>query len=170
MIAIALVCEPELIIADEPTTALDVTIQEQILALISELVIEENMALMLITHDLGVIAENTDQMLVMYAGRIVEKGPTNKVFEHLAHPYARGRFASIPDTEKSGNDLSRHPENSRLPTIPGRVPEFWERTKGCSFADRCSRAQAKCFSELPDKTRISNGHSAACFFPCEQNV
>ena len=79
-----MVCKPELFIADEPTTALDVTIQEQILALISELVIEENMAMMLITHDLGVVAENTDQMLVMYAGRIVEKGPTNKVFEHLA--------------------------------------------------------------------------------------
>jgi len=173
VIAIAMVCEPELIIADEPTTALDVTIQEQILALISELVIEENMALILITHDLGVVAENTDQMLVMYAGRIVEKGTTNKVFEHLAHPYTRGLFASIPDTEKSANDLSRHPENpknSRLSTIPGRVPEFWERTKGCSFADRCSRAQAKCFSELPDETRISNGHSAACFFPWEQNV
>jgi len=173
VIAIAMVCEPELIIADEPTTALDVTIQEQILALISELVIEENMALILITHDLGVVAENTDQMLVMYAGRIVEKGPTNKVFEHLAHPYTRGLFASIPDTEKSTNDLSRHPENpknSRLSTIPGRVPEFWERTKGCSFADRCSRAQVKCFSELPDETRISNGHSAACFFPWEQNA
>jgi len=173
VIAMALLLKPELIIADEPTTALDVTIQEQILALISELVIEENMALMLITHDLGVVAENTDQMLVMYAGRIVEKGPTNKVFEHLAHPYTRGLFASIPDTEKSTNDLSRHPENpknSRLSTIPGRVPEFWERTKGCSFADRCSRAQAKCFSELPDETRISNGHSAACFFPWEQNV
>jgi peptide/nickel transport system ATP-binding protein len=167
VIAIAMVCEPELIIADEPTTALDVTIQEQILALISELVIEENMTLMLITHDLGVVAENTDQMLVMYAGRIVEKGPTNKVFEHLVHPYTRGLFASIPDTEKSANDLSRHPKNRRLSTIPGRVPEFWERTKGCSFADRCSRAQAKCFSELPDETRISNGHSVACFFPWE---
>ena len=165
VIAIAMVCEPELIIADEPTTALDVTIQEQILALISELVIEENMTLMLITHDLGVVAENTNQMLVMYAGRIVEKGPTNKVFEHLVHPYTRGLFASIPDTEKSANDLSRHPKNRRLSTIPGRVPEFWERTKGCSFADRCSRAQAKCFSELPDETRISNGHSVACFFP-----
>jgi len=165
VIAIAMVCEPELIIADEPTTALDVTIQEQILALISELVIEENMTLMLITHDLGVVAENTDQMLVMYAGRIVEKGPTNKVFEHLVHPYTRGLFASIPDTEKSANDLSCHPKNRRLSTIPGRVPEFWERTKGCSFADRCSRAQAKCFSELPDETRISNGHSVACFFP-----
>ncbi len=165
VIATAMVCEPELIIADEPTTALDVTIQEQILALISELVIEENMTLMLITHDLGVVAENTDQMLVMYAGRIVEKGPTNKVFEHLVHPYTRGLFASIPDTEKSANDLSRHPKNRRLSTIPGRVPEFWERTKGCSFADRCSRAQAKCFSELPDETRISNGHSVACFFP-----
>ena len=165
VIAIAMVCEPELIIADEPTTALDVTIQEQILALISELVIEENMTLMLITHDLGVVAENTDQMLVMYAGRIVEKGPTNKVFEHLVHPYTRGLFASIPDTEKSANDLSHHPKNRRLSTIPGRVPEFWERTKGCSFADRCSRAQAKCFSELPDETRISNGHSVACFFP-----
>ena len=128
------------------------------------------MALMLITHDLGVVAENTDQMLVMYAGRIVEKGPTKKVFEHLAHPYTRGLFASIPDTEKYSKGLNRHqgnPQKNRLSTIPGRVPEFWKRTKGCSFADRCSRAQEKCFSLVPDETQKSNGHSTACFFPWE---
>ena len=173
VIAIAMVCEPELIIADEPTTALDVTIQEQILVLISELAIEKNMALMLITHDLGIIAENTDQMLVMYAGRIVEKGHTKKVFEHLAHPYTHGLFASIPDTVTSSKELRgsvRNTQNNRLSTIPGRVPEFWERTKGCSFADRCSRTQEKCFSSTPDESQISSGHSVACFFPFQKNI
>jgi oligopeptide/dipeptide ABC transporter ATP-binding protein len=172
VIAIAMVCKPELIIADEPTTALDVTIQEQILALISELVEEENMALILITHDLGVVAENTDLMLVMYAGRIVERGPTNKVFENLAHPYTRGLFASIPDSENpeavQGLQSEFSPKN-RLSTIPGRVPEFWELSKGCAFYGRCSRAQAKCSSEFPDEIRLTLGHSAACFFPFEQN-
>ena len=168
VIAIAMVCEPELIIADEPTTALDVTVQEQILALISELVLEKNMSLILITHDLGVVAENTDQMLVMYAGRIVERGSTQKVFKHLAHPYTRGLFASIPDSEKSLNESSQQLGNfqeNRLPTIPGRVPEFWERSRGCSFADRCSRKQAKCSLLAPDEIQYDAGHFTACFFP-----
>ena len=172
VIAIAIVCEPELIIADEPTTALDVTIQEEILALISELVLERNMALILITHDLGVVAENTDQMLVMYAGRIVERGPTQKVFRHLAHPYTRGLFASIPDSEKFLNEPSRqlkYSRKKRLSTIPGRVPEFWERSKGCSFADRCSRTQGKCSSLVPDEIQFDTGHYTTCFSPYERN-
>ena len=173
VIAIAMVCKPELIIADEPTTALDVTIQAQILALIAELVSEENTALILITHDLGVVAENTDQMLVMYAGRIVESGPTKKVFNILGHPYTRGLFASIPEAESPNyaNELqSEHSRTSRLSTIPGRVPEFWERSGGCTFSDRCSYVQANCSLQIPDEILLSKGHSAACFFPFEQNV
>ena len=173
VIAIAMACKPELIIADEPTTALDVTIQAQILALIAELVSEENMSLILITHDLGVVAENTDQMLVMYAGRIVERGPTNKVFERLAHPYTRGLFASIPDSEtpNSVHGLqSAYSQTNRLSTIPGRVPEFWERSKGCSFAERCSRAQANCSLHVPEEIQLGKAHSTACFFPYEQKV
>ncbi len=171
VIAIAMACEPELIIADEPTTALDVTIQEQILALIAELVSEENMALMLITHDLGVVAENTDQMLVMYAGRIIEKGSTKNVFQHLSHPYTRGLFASIPDADKHDNEhflMSASSHKHRLPTIPGRVPEYWERSTACAFADRCPRAKAKCSSEIPHEILLRAGHSTACFFPYEE--
>jgi peptide/nickel transport system ATP-binding protein len=173
VIAIAMACSPELIIADEPTTALDVTIQAQILALIAELVFEENMSLILITHDLGVVAENTDQMLVMYAGRIVERGPTKNVFDKLAHPYTRGLFASIPDSEIANTEQgiqSEYSQTNRLSTIPGRVPEFWERSKACSFADRCSRVQSNCSSQLPEEIQLGKAHSAACFFPYEQKV
>jgi peptide/nickel transport system ATP-binding protein len=156
-----------LIIADEPTTALDVTIQAQILALIAELVFEENMSLILITHDLGVVAENTDEMLVMYAGRIVERGPTKNVFKNLAHPYTRGLFASIPDSEKVNSEQglqSEYSQTNRLSTIPGRVPEFWERSKGCSFADRCPRVQPQCSSQVPEEIQLGTAHSTACFF------
>jgi peptide/nickel transport system ATP-binding protein len=167
VIAIAMACNPELIIADEPTTALDVTIQAQILALIAELVFEENMSLILITHDLGVVAENTDEMLVMYAGRIVERGPTKNVFKNLAHPYTRGLFASIPDSEKVNSEQglqSEYSQTNRLSTIPGRVPEFWERSKGCSFADRCPRVQPQCSSQVPEEIQLGTAHSTACFF------
>ena len=167
VIAIAMACSPELIIADEPTTSLDVTIQAQILALIAELVFEENMSLILITHDLGVVAENTDEMLVMYAGRIVERGPTKNVFKNLAHPYTRGLFASIPDSEKVNSEQglqSEYSQTNRLSTIPGRVPEFWERSKGCSFADRCPRVQPQCSSQVPEEIQLGTAHSTACFF------
>ena len=167
VIAIAMACNPELIIADEPTTALDVTIQAQILALIAELVFEENMSLILITHDLGVVAENTDEMLVMYAGRIVERGPTKNVFKNLAHPYTRGLFASIPDSEKVNSEQglqSEYSQTNRLSTIPGRVPEFWERSKGCSFADRCPRGQPQCSSQVPEEIQLGTAQSTACFF------
>ena len=108
----------------------------------------------------------------MYAGRIVERGPTQKVFRHLAHPYTRGLFASIPDSEKFLNEPSqqlRYSRKKRLSTIPGRVPEFWERSKGCSFADRCSRTQEKCSSLVPDEIQFDTGHYTTCFSPYEQN-
>jgi len=171
IIAIAMACGPELIIADEPTTALDVTIQEQILNLISELVFEENMSLILITHDLGIVAENTDEMIVMYSGKIVECGPTKTIFEKLAHPYTRGLFKSIPDlahTNGGQNSASEFYTKKRLSTIPGRVPEFWDTSKGCSFADRCSRAQKNCHLNLPEIIQISKNHSVSCFLPYEE--
>ena len=170
VIAIAMACGPELIIADEPTTALDVTIQAQILDLIAELVFEENMSLILITHNLGIVAENTDHMLVMYAGNIVESGPTKNVFEKLVHPYTRGLFSSIPNSKfpNTGKGLqSKYSQINRLPTIPGRVPEFWERSKGCSFVDRCPRAQANCSSKFPEVIQLGTAHSTTCFFPYE---
>ena len=170
VIAIAMACGPELIIADEPTTALDVTIQAQILDLIAELVFEENMSLILITHNLSIVAENTDHMLVMYAGNIVESGPTKNVFEKLVHPYTRGLFSSIPNSKfpNTGKGLqSKYSQINRLPTIPGRVPEFWERSKGCSFVDRCPRAQANCYSKFPELIQLGTTHSTTCFFPYE---
>ena len=170
VIAIAMACGPELIIADEPTTALDVTIQAQILDLIAELVFEENMSLILITHNLGIVAENTDHMLVMYAGNIVESGPTKNVFEKLVHPYTRGLFTSIPNSgvPNAGKGAqSEYSLKNRLPTIPGRVPEFWERSKGCSFVDRCPRAQANCSSKFPEVIQLGTTHSTTCFFPYE---
>jgi len=170
VIAIAMACGPELIIADEPTTALDVTIQAQILDLIAELVFEENMSLILITHNLGIVAENTDHMLVMYAGNIVESGPTKNVFEKLVHPYTRGLFSSIPNSKfpNTGKGLqSKYSQINRLPTIPGRVPEFWERSKGCSFVDRCPRAQENCSSKFPELIELGTAHSTTCFFPYE---
>ena len=168
VIAIAIACKPELIIADEPTTSLDVTIQEQILDLISELVFEENMSLILITHDLGIVAENTDHMMVMYAGRIVEKGPTKKVFEKLSHPYTRGLFSSIPNYNSpkisQTYKIDEFPKK-RLPAIDGRVPEFWERSIGCDFFDRCSRAKNNCSKKIPNEKKLDNDHYSSCFYP-----
>ncbi len=158
VIAIAIACKPELIIADEPTTSLDVTIQEQILDLISELVFEEKMSLILITHDLGIVAENTDYMMVMYAGRIVEKGETQKIFKNLSHPYTRGLFASIPNFENIQNS------KKRFSTIPGRVPEFFERSNGCYFKERCKIAKKKCSENYPNETQFEDGHFVSCFY------
>ena len=168
VVAIAIACKPELIIADEPTTSLDVTIQKQILDLISELVYEEKMSLILITHDLGVVAENTDNMMVMYAGRIVEKGQTKNVFKKMSHPYTRGLFDSIPSYDylnKEKNPKNDVYPNKRLSTIPGRVPEFWERSKGCNFNERCSRAKKKCSLEVPNETHLGENHFTSCFYP-----
>ena len=168
VVAIAIACKPELIIADEPTTSLDVTIQKQILDLISELVYEEKMSLILITHDLGIVAENTDHMMVMYAGSIVEKGQTKNVFEKLSHPYTRGLFDSIPSYSNINKGKYSKNDDSpikRFSTIPGRVPEFWERSKGCNFNERCSRAKKNCSSEVPKETNLGNNHFTSCFYP-----
>ncbi len=154
MIAMALSCEPDLLIADEPTTALDVTIQNQILDLIAELVDELGMALILISHDLGVIAETVDQVMVMYGGAVVETGPTDTLFERLAHPYSQGLFAAMPRLGRLSGE--------RLATIPGTVPDLAHLPAGCTFADRCHLAIDACRTAPPPLTAVDAGHSAAC--------
>jgi peptide/nickel transport system ATP-binding protein len=161
MIAMALALGPKLLIADEPTTALDVTIQAQILELIRVLQKEQGMGVLLITHDLGVVAETCDRVAVMYAGRIVEQGPVAQVFAHAAHPYTRGLLASIPD-------LAAFAEHRRLEAIPGVVPGLANRPSGCRFRDRCSRAQARCAEEDPRLSELGPDHSAACHFPVRE--
>ena len=153
MIAMALSCRPEVLIADEPTTALDVTVQSRILDLIREAVGESRMALILISHDLGVIAETVDRVVVMYGGAVVEQGPTRGVFARLAHPYTRGLFAAMPRLGEG---------RRRLRTIPGTVPELADLPAGCAFAERCSLARETCRSRPPDMRPVGDGHSAAC--------
>ncbi|HET8744193.1 MAG TPA: ABC transporter ATP-binding protein, partial [Ramlibacter sp.] len=153
-IAMALACGPDLLIADEPTTALDVTIQRQILDLIRELVAERRMALMLISHDLGVIAQNVQRMLVMYGGSVVESGPTASVFANRMHPYTLGLFAARPGLHAG--------KRRRLVTIPGTVPELVDLPKGCPFAGRCRWTIAECDAGLPAAIEVEAGHRARC--------
>lgn len=150
-IAMALACEPDLLIADEPTTALDVTVQQQILDLINEVVAERNMALILISHDLGVISQNVDDMLVMYGGQIVESGPTGALFRHMGHPYTRGLMAARPRL-----DAPRQPSGTPLDlfTIPGSVPSLRDLPHGCTFAGRCAFTQAQCYDNKPQRVGI----------------
>ena len=154
VLAIALACGPDLLIADEPTTALDVTIQGEILDLIGELVEERGMALLLVSHDLGVMARTVERILVMYGGTVVESGPTAAVFEHLAHPYTRGLFGARPRLGA--------PRGSRLATIPGRVPELVDLPAGCPFADRCGWVVDACRAAPPPPVEVEPGHAARC--------
>ena len=153
-IAMALACEPQLLIADEPTTALDVTIQKQILELISDLVAERQMALMLISHDLGVIAQNAQRMLVMYGGSVVEDGTTKSVFAHRMHPYTLGLFGARPGL--------RSPKGQKLVTIPGTVPELSDLPPGCPFAGRCRFTIPDCLRIVPPPLEVAPGHHARC--------
>jgi peptide/nickel transport system ATP-binding protein len=155
-IAMALACGPDLLIADEPTTALDVTIQGQILDLIADLVDERGMALILISHDLGVIAENVDRMMVMYGGTVVEHGPTRAVFERRAHPYTQGLFGARPRLGGGGGG------GARLATIPGTVPDLADLPSGCPFAGRCAKAIPACEATLPADVAVGAGHAARC--------
>ncbi|MBS0446609.1 MAG: ABC transporter ATP-binding protein [Proteobacteria bacterium] len=157
-IAMALACGPDLLIADEPTTALDVTIQAEILALVAELVRDDGMALMLISHDLGVMARMVERVLVMYGGSIVESGPTAGLFAHLAHPYTRGLFGARPRLQAARGD-GRRP---RLATIPGRVPELADLPPGCPFADRCAWVVDACRAAPPPPVVIGPAHAARC--------
>ncbi len=153
MIAMALANDPQLLIADEPTTALDVTIQAQILDLIRDLQRDSGTALMLITHDLGVVAETADRVAVMYAGRIAEEGPVDAVFDDPQHPYTIGLMSSVPSLQR---------RRGRLAAIAGMVPTIEALPPGCRFAPRCPFADAGCRAEVPALRPLGSGHAAAC--------
>jgi oligopeptide/dipeptide ABC transporter ATP-binding protein len=162
MIAIAISCNPKLLFADEPTTALDVTVQAQILELLTDLRKELNMTMVLVTHDLGVVAGNTDYVAVMYAGEIVEQASTTDLFANMKMPYTEALFKSIPNINmKSG---------SRLPVIEGRLPDPTDRPPGCGFASRCNYAQEKCFTEHPELEAAKDGHLYRCWFPLGDSI
>ena len=153
MIAIALICNPRLLIADEPTTALDVTIQAQILDLMLDMHAQTQSAILLITHDLAVVAETCDRVIVMYGGQIQEKAPVIDLFENPLHPYTKGLLASIPNPQRRGSDL---------PAIPGNVPSIQNFPSGCRFATRCSEATGHCFQVEPELVDVEEGHSVRC--------
>ena len=158
MIAIALACGPRLLFADEPTTALDVTVQAQILDLLEAQQTERHMAMVLITHDLGVVAGRADDIAVMYAGKIVEKAPTGVLFRSTRHPYTEALLKSIPKLE--------HKSHTRLAVIPGRPPDLVSPPEGCTFSPRCPYAQPKCFVDEPPLEPAADGnHQFACHFP-----
>ncbi|MBO2532998.1 peptide/nickel transport system ATP-binding protein [Planifilum fulgidum] len=154
MIAMAVACNPKLLIADEPTTALDVTIQAQILELMREVKEKFDTAILLITHDLGVVAEMADRVVVMYAGRVVEEADVFRLFEQPAHPYTEGLLRSVPSLEE---------EQKRLYSIRGNVPSPDEWPKGCKFAPRCEKAWEKCRLAEPELMEIAPGHRVRCF-------
>ena len=156
MIAIALACKPKLLIADEPTTALDVTIQAQILDLMAELKSTMGMAVMLITHAMGVVAEVAQRVVVMYAGKVVEEAPVEALFAHPRHPYTQGLIRSIPRIDLAAT------HKTRLEAIPGTVPKLIEPAEGCRFAGRCRHATDACRSATPPLREVAPGHKVAC--------
>ncbi|NDH51704.1 MAG: ABC transporter ATP-binding protein [Betaproteobacteria bacterium] len=156
MIAIALACKPELLIADEPTTALDVTIQAQILDLIAELKDSMGMAVMLITHAMGVVAEVAQRVVVMYAGKVVEEATVRELFAHPRHPYTRGLIRSIPRIDLAAT------HKRRLEAIPGGVPSMLNPAEGCRFAPRCRYAMPACELSTPSMVEVAPGHRVAC--------
>ena len=153
MIAMALSCEPRLLIADEPTTALDVTIQAQILDLMRKFQKESKTSVIFITHNLGVVAEICDSVSVMYAGRVVESGSVLDIFDRPAHPYTQALLASNPKSSDKGK---------RMKTIEGAPPQLYAKFTGCPYAPRCSQATDKCFNSLPPVSKLAEGHTAAC--------
>ena len=155
MIAIALACEPKLLIADEPTTALDVTIQAQILELIMDLKKRLGMAVILITHDLGVVAGTCDRIAVMYAGKVVESGPTDDIFYHPSHEYTKGLIASIPNLKDT--------EHKRLVPIEGSPVDMLNPPAGCPFAPRCHSCMKVCLQHMPEYTHLTDSHYSACW-------
>ena len=155
MIAMALVCEPRLLIADEPTTALDVTTQAQVLRLLADLQDRNNMALMLITHDLGVVAESADDVIIMYLGSIVERGPVTSIFDRPGHPYTQLLLESLPSITRR--------RSGPLKTIQGSVPRAQNRPRGCPFHTRCPSAiEGVCDQAAPTETRIAADHIVSC--------
>lgn len=160
MIAMALACKPKLLIADEPTTALDVTIQAQIMKLIRDLKEEMNMALILITHDMGVVAEMAERVIVMYAGNAVEEADVKTLFKSPLHPYTQGLLESIPRLEDEGKE--------ELKVIDGSVPGLHDMPKGCRFSPRCAYCTGHCTEELPPLVDVGGGHKVRCFKAMEQ--
>jgi oligopeptide/dipeptide ABC transporter ATP-binding protein len=154
MIAMALACRPSLLIADEPTTALDVTIQAQILELMLELQDRIGMAIQFISHNLGVVSELADDIIVMYAGRIAERAPAARLFAEPRHPYSVGLINTLPNLQH---------RQSRLPVIPGGMPNLAAPSPGCRFADRCPRVVAQCREQVPPLVTVAPGHDVACF-------
>jgi oligopeptide transport system ATP-binding protein len=159
MIAIALSCDPELLIADEPTTALDVTIQAQILELMKDLKARMGTSVIMITHDLGVVAGMTDKIIVMYAGRVFEQAPTKELFARPANPYTKGLLRSVPDPA--------HEEGTPLYQIPGLPPDVAHLPAGCPFAERCDRVEDICRREFPPFVQINEDHHSLCHFATE---
>lgn len=159
MIAMAMICEPKLLIADEPTTALDVTIQAQILELMKNLNRETGTAIMLITHDLGVVAEMCERVLVMYSGKIVEEAPVHMLFKQPKHPYTIGLLQSVPDL---------HVKKERLYSIPGNVPRPGSIQIGCEFAPRCPHAYERCIDETPELMTVDGGQKVRCWLYQEE--
>ena len=175
MIAMALSCDPELLIADEPTTALDVTIQAQIMELLSSLQQRLGLAILLITHDLGVVAESCERVVVMYTGRVVEEAPVHDLFKNPSHPYTRGLLKSLPSVTKTGTIENAAPRTSaevnsafdpppgRLPTIKGMVPPLTALPQGCKFNPRCPDVMDICLGREPALMMVGNQHSARCY-------
>ena len=154
LIAMGLACEPKLLIADEPTTALDVTIQAQVIELMKKLKDEMGMAVLMITHDLGIVAEICDEVAVMYAGTVIENGTIEDIFDHMCHPYTEGLFNSLPDIEN---------RESELQPIRGQMPNPADLPKGCPFYPRCDYATAKCAEQMPEEYWFSETHFAKCW-------
>jgi peptide/nickel transport system ATP-binding protein len=157
MIAMALSCNPKLLIADEPTTALDVTIQAQILELLNELKAKLGMAVLLITHDMGVIAETAQRVMVMYAGKVVEEAPVKDLFKEPLHPYTQGLLRSIPRIDLAAT------QKQRLEAIPGVVPSLLNLPKGCRFTPRCPHAKPVCSEQEPVLKEVRPGHKVSCW-------
>jgi peptide/nickel transport system ATP-binding protein len=153
MIAIALACGPDLLIADEPTTALDVTVQKEVLALIQQLVREDGMGLLLISHDLGLMHDQVERVMVMYGGTVVESAATPELFAHRAHPYTQGLFAARPRLGL--------PRGTRLTTIAGSVPDLVDLPQGCTFADRCPKVVAACRQARPEVLTLAQATAGA---------
>ena len=152
--AIAISCEPKVIIADEPTTSLDVTIQAQYLRLLREIQEQTNLAVIFITHDFGIVAKMCDRVIVMYAGRIVESGPVRDIFNHPSHPYTQALLKSVPTMDE---------DVERLYSISGQPPALWDLPAGCRFAARCPHADDRCRAEYPPSFQTAEGHQAACW-------
>ena len=159
MIAMALACEPDILIADEPTTALDVTIQAQILELMQELQRKIGMAIIMITHDLGVIADMCDEIIVMYAGRVCERGTADEIFYNPRHEYTKGLLRSIPRLDTN---------HARLIPIAGSPVDLTNMPKGCAFASRCDQCMKICLNELPEELDINDNHKATCWMNVRQ--